>query len=139
VSSTLPPGLADGFYRDNHGGLHILTLHATIFGLLKSGLGVKVVAEPLAFGYLAASRVPAGGKLMLLVQSTQPATLTVGLARGRTLATWKERLSGVPRGFALTPPASARTPGRYRLTLTVAAGKAHRTRASTVRIVAPAA
>jgi hypothetical protein len=98
-SSSLLSGLGDGYYRDSQGALHILTRHATIFGLLSSGTGLKPAQEPLALGF---RLTPAHGKLSILVEATRGGKLTVELRKsGKTVGSLSRTVPAAPRTFQL--------------------------------------
>jgi hypothetical protein len=123
--TTLLAGLADGYYKDSLGAVHILTLHATDFGLLTSGAGQKPSGEPLAFGYTVPATVSAGGKLAVALVSTRSGGLEVTLSRGgRKVASWHANLPAASKNLTLRLPKTA-VPGAYRLQLTASAGSAH--------------
>ncbi len=136
-SSSLLTGLTDGWYRDRQGDLHILSLHATIFGLLSKGTGVTAGQEPAALGYQVARKLPRGGAtLSLLVQPTRAGALTVTLTRkGRTLASWHRSLPAASRLLKLTLPRAASTAGADRLSLVLKAGGKVVTHAVSVTVV----
>ncbi|HEX4518353.1 MAG TPA: hypothetical protein VH063_02110 [Gaiellaceae bacterium] len=134
-AATLPTGLADGWYRDSLGNLHIFTLHATIFGLLKTGTGLKASAEPLAFGYSVAAKPLVAGRVTVTLTPTRAATFTLALARsGHRVAVWRKKLTAAPRTLSLAVPRTAR-PGAYRLSLRASAAGKHVAHSASVRIL----
>jgi hypothetical protein len=115
-SSPLLPGLEDGYYRDSQGALHILTRHATIFGLLSSGTGLKPAQEPVAFGLRV---TPARGKLSILVVPTRGGKLTVELrTAGKTVGSMNRTVPAAPRTFQL--PVAAK--GKLQVVVDLRAG-----------------
>ncbi len=139
-SSTLLPGLSDGWYRDKLGDLHILALHATIFGLLKSGAGLTAAREPAALGYLTPSKATlAGGTLKLSVLATRPGTLKVSLSRkGRLVSSWRRTLPGSGRLLQLPLSPAAQRAGIYKLELSLTAGGAEVKHTLTIQLSPPA-
>jgi hypothetical protein len=135
-SASLLTGLTDGYYRDSEGALHILTLHATIFGLLRSGTGLKAVPEPLALGYRISASLPlTARKLPVDVEGTHAGVLTVRLTRaGRDVASWRRTLTAAPHALELPLPAALHAAGRYAIVLSLAAGGAHVTHSVLLRV-----
>jgi hypothetical protein len=136
--STLLDGLADGYYKDSLGTVHILTLHATDFGLLTSTAGKAAGPEPPALGYSVPVRITAGGKLRAEVLAASGGALTVTLMhRGRALSTWRAKLGAAPRTLSLPVPAPAK-PGAYTLELALSAAGTRVAHHIAVHLVAPA-
>jgi hypothetical protein len=122
ASPTLPPGLDDGYYRDNLGTLHILTRHATEYGLVVSGTSLKPVPEPLALGYTVNPRVVIGHPLTLTLTATRPAKIEIVLRKtSRTVTTWHRTVGTTPTDLTLALPTRVQ-PGSYNVELTASAG-----------------
>jgi hypothetical protein len=122
IGSTLPAGWPDGWYRDADGTLHILTAHATYFGLLTQ---TNAVAKALRLfhGLRPTLNLNRTHVLVLHLRSTLPVTVVVTLRRGgRTLRTWRVAATSVAEVARLTLPAGARRIGKETVTLTGAAG-----------------
>jgi hypothetical protein len=119
---TLPDGWPDGWYRDASGTLHILTRHATYFGLLNLTSTVTKALQ-LAHGLRPTVNLNRTHVLALHLQSTLPVTVTVTLKRSnRTLEVWHIATTTTARLATLTLPKSARHIGTETLTLAAAAG-----------------
>ena len=125
-SSTLLHGLTDGWYRDNHGDLHILTLHATIFGLLSKGTGLAAAQSRLP----SATRSRGGSgsaAASYRFACSRPAPESPGHPgrKGRTLASWRRQLPAASRVLELALPRAAKSAGADGLSLVLkAAGSA---------------
>jgi hypothetical protein len=136
--SVLLDGLTDGYYKDSLGTVHILTLHATDFGLLTTTAGKAAVPERLALGYSVPARITVGGKLRAEILATGEGELTVTLTQGgKTIATWHTKLGPAAKTLALPLPVTAKT-GRYRLELALSGARNRVAHGTAVRLVAPA-
>jgi hypothetical protein len=132
LAGPLPVGLEDGWYRDSSGAVHLLTSHATDFGLLASVAGLVPTREPAALGYVAPAKVRFGRRLVIRVTATRPGTLAIALA-GRS---WHRKLSGAEVLSLALPPRVHK--GTYRISLTLTAAGARVTHSASVELVAPA-
>jgi hypothetical protein len=132
-SSSLLPGLTDGYYRDSQGALHILTRHATIFGLLKSSVGLNAAREPAGFGF----QVRAGSKnLLLRVQATRAGSLAIALTgAGHIVASWRRKVPASLQLLKLSLPRTLHGSGANQLHLTLAAGGAHVAHSARIHLV----
>jgi hypothetical protein len=136
--STLLAGLTDGYYKDSLGALHILTLHATDFGLLTATAGKAAAPEPLSLGYSIPARIKAGGNLRAEVLATRAGALTVTVTHGgKTLATGHARLTTAAKTLSLPLPVTAK-PGVYELRLAISAGPDRVSHGTGVLVDAPA-
>jgi hypothetical protein len=139
--STLLPGLADGYYKDSLGAVHILTLHATVFALLEPAAGKSAASERLALGASLPARLNLARThdVPLTVVSTRAGTLTASLVTGgKPLKTWRKRLKAGPTAITLALPARAQA-GSYSVRLQARAGGSTVTRVAALRLAAPAA
>src|SRR5262249_22616077 len=121
TGKTLPAGYVDGYYRDSVGTLHVLTLHATYFGLLRAGTKLTpALVLPLSAPHTLKLASP--HPLRIGTRTTLPSALSVTLARGtHTVAVWKAagKAGGVVK---LALPKSALAPGSYTARVTAVAG-----------------
>jgi hypothetical protein len=130
--------LTDGYYKDSLGALHILTLHATDFGLLTTPAGKAAAPEPLSLGYSIPARIKAGGNLRGEVLATRAGALTITLTHGgKTLATRHAELTTAPKTLSIPLPVTARA-GVYKLKLAISAGPDHVAHGTRVLVDAPA-
>jgi hypothetical protein len=133
---TLPDGWSDGWYRDVSGTLHILTLHATYFGLLAAGTKVQH-ALGLAFGVRRTIDLDRTHSFVLHLQPTLPAKANVVLTRaGRTVGSWSAALTLSPRALTITIPKRARKLGTESLRITVSAAGETISKRVTLKLVA---
>jgi uncharacterized repeat protein (TIGR02059 family) len=121
TGTTLPPGYRDGWYRDSAGTLHILTLHATYFGLLEKGSTVAA-AFTLSSGTRLGLNLNYRHGLQLYLASSLPSNATITLSRaGKTLGIWHAATTSKARALAITIPRAARKVGTYRVAITARA------------------
>jgi YVTN family beta-propeller protein len=120
---TLPDGWPDGWYTDGSGTLHVLTRHATYFGLLDS-TSTFAPALDVAFGVRRHVNLNYRHGLMLYLLPTLPSTCTVTLRRGdEVVQTWTaSRSTSSPSGWWLALPPGKRRTGSYTLDVVVDAG-----------------
>lgn len=118
----LPAGWPDGWYRADDGVLHVLTRHATLFGLLASR---STVVKALRLGFKTPSRITPSRRPVLVVRlsTTLPGTVTVTLRHAaRAVGSWHLHAGTASRAVRLVLPLRARAPGTYRLTVLERAG-----------------
>jgi nitrous oxidase accessory protein NosD len=119
---TLPDGWPDGWYRDANGTLHILTLHATYFGLLTASSAVTKALQ-LASGARQTVNLNRTHKVALHLRATLPVTVTVTLVRGKAmLGSWHLEATAAARVVTIVLPKVARRAGHESLRLSAAAG-----------------
>src|SRR5262249_32803960 len=132
TAGTLPAGWPDCYYRAADGTLHILTIHATYYALLKKGS--KVTAALV----LHATAKVAANKLKLSVRATLPGTVKLTLEhKGKALASWSRPVATRAKSLVLSLPAKARAAGSYVLVLDLKVAKEHAHQALTVKVAAP--
>jgi hypothetical protein len=133
---TLPSDWIDGWYRAGDGTLHILTRHATYFGLLTAKSTVAAALQ-LTYGLRRHLNLNYRHSLVLHVRPSFPAALTVTLKRqGKKLASWHARLSATARAITLTLPQNARRRGVATLVLSVSGAGESVTRSVPITIAA---
>ena len=131
--TTLPAGFPDGWYRDAAGTLHILTLHATYFGLLTSSSRVTAALK-LATGLRDTLNLNRTHRFVLHLQSTLPAHVMITLRHGKhTLGSWRISLLTTAKMTTITLPKAARHSGADSVVLVATAGK------DTIKITLPLA
>jgi hypothetical protein len=123
--TTLPNGWSDGWYWDAQSSLHVLTLHATYYGMLKKG---SKTAQALTLTLTAARplNLTHGDRLTARLRSTFPGQATATLlAAGKSIAAQRITLTGKPQTLTLTLPPAARRSGSGKLTVHATAISEH--------------
>jgi hypothetical protein len=129
AGTTLPDGYKDGWYRDAKGAIHVLTLHATYFGLLASPSNAK----PELIAKVSVS-TPAGSTLHVRVGATLPGSASIVLRAGSHVLARSSGAVGTRarHDFLLLLP--ARPPRQGALTVEVRAGGLLATKTLGVRL-----
>jgi hypothetical protein len=120
----LPAGFRDGWYRGSDGTVHVLTLHATYFALLRTD---AKCAAPFTAALLVAETRGAGRPKQLSVTVTPSLPVQVVFVlrgKGSTIVARKTAVlaASLPARVALALPFGVRA-GSYRLSAVVTAGK----------------
>ncbi|MGI9186481.1 MAG: hypothetical protein ACR2J9_02995, partial [Gaiellales bacterium] len=124
AGTTLPDGYRDGWYRAADGTIHVLTMHATDFGVLKAGAKVRsaltlTVKAP-------ASLTAANARVRTTVMASLPAKMTFVLRTASgTRVTLRTTSAKASRSTVvqLDIPARLRKPGRCTLIVSATAGR----------------
>jgi hypothetical protein len=115
TGTTLPAGERDGWYRDGAGLLHVLTRHATYYGLAQQ--------LDLKYGIKRTLHLRKQATLVLYASPTLDSVVKVTLMRGKTAVGSWSRLVGhgntLPLQLGL--PLGARAGGAYKLAIAVTA------------------
>jgi hypothetical protein len=134
AGTTLPSGFVDGWYRDRSGDVHVLTRHATYFGLLDRTVSVT---HELRAAVRVAKRLDLrrSHTLRLRLTATLPSRVVIALRRGgHVIATIARTVrKGRARAFSLRVP-RATGAGIARLAVTVTAGAERYRTARAVRL-----
>jgi hypothetical protein len=114
--TTLPAGQQDGYYRDASGAVHVLTLHATYFGVI-GGLVLKTGNRPT---FRVGSK-----RVFVFLAPARAATATVKLETrsGAILRTLKVSLPATSTRLAIPMPARAKA-GLYLVKVVATSGPA---------------
>jgi hypothetical protein len=126
AGQTLPAGFKDGWYRDTNGTVHVLTLHATYFGLLASPKDARPELEAMVSAPKTLHATARETKVR--VRSTLPATVQISLRSAHLAIHRSAAVSvGAAHVFTLPLPQPLHT-ARVTITVTVIAGRSHATK-----------
>jgi hypothetical protein len=136
TGTMLPAGYRDGWYRAADGTTHVLTLHATDFGVLKKG-------QKLRAALVATVRAPRAVNLHastgfeIIVSTSLPATTVIALRTpsGRRIPVRQAQTSR-STAVAIRLPAGVRSPGHYTLIIRAKAGDATAVARRPIRLIA---
>jgi hypothetical protein len=136
TGTTLPAGYRDGWYRAADGTTHVLTLHATDFGVVKKGQKLR----PALVATVRAPRavnVHASTGFGIVVSTSLPATtvITLRTPSGRRVKVRQVQTSRMTT-VAIRLPAGARSAGRYTLIVDARAGDAAAVVRTPIRLIA---
>jgi hypothetical protein len=132
-SDTLPAGFHDGWYRDPSDTIHVLTFHATYFGILESAAAAKSEFA-VAFSYPHTLDVRKQKKLTVTLTSTLPGKLALVLRKGsHVVAKTMIAVTAKKTTATLVLPAHL-AKGICRLTAVLTAGKERNARVVDVKV-----
>lgn len=133
-SPELPAGFRDGWFRDPDGTVHILTLHATYFGLLDPSTKTHPELTAKVRVPRTIHSVSANG-LTLTVSPSLPGRLHLVLRQGGRVFGQKVAHVRTGRTVMRLPWTKERVPdGRYVLTVVLQAGKSTFVQRATLRV-----
>ena len=133
---TLPTGFPDGWFRAGDGSIHVLTMHATDFGVLKRGQKLQAVLTTTVRAPRVVNLQSASG-FEIVVTTSLPATSVIALqAPGGERIEVRRLRTARPTPVVIGIPTGMRSPGTYTLIVHSKAGGWSAVRRVPVRLIA---
>ena len=133
---TLPTGFPDGWFRAGDGSIHVLTMHATDFGVLKRGQKLQAALTTTVRAPRVVNLQSASG-FEIVVTTSLPATSVIALqAPGGERIEVRRLRTARPTPVVIGIPTGMRSPGTYTLIVHSKAGGWSAVRRVPVRLIA---